>query len=168
MIDLKATSAFMAQRLPVTLDRCEMRALPTARITALAPYPGQMGALRAHLGGFPDPGEVVIAGDTRLVWAGRDLAFAFGPGLPDGAEAFCAVTDQSDGWTGLALQGPGAEAHLARRLPFDLRKLPAPGAARSLLGHVPLLILRLQPQAFEIWVWRSMLRSALHELGAGR
>lgn len=167
MIDLKQTPAFATARLPVMLEGCDLRALPPARITALAPYPGQMAAVGGHLGGFPDPGGVVTAGNLRLVWAGRDLVFAFGTGLPDSVEAFCAVTDQSDGWAGLALQGPGAEALLARHLPFDLRRLPAPGAARSLLGHVPALIMRTQTHAFEIWVWRSMARSALHELGAG-
>lgn len=164
MASLSETSAFAGLHLPVTLAGCRLHPLAPARITALAPYPGQTAALRNLLGSFPDPGQVVTLAETRLVWAGRDLAFAFGPDLPMGLEPFCALTDQSDAWVGLSLHGPGAEAHLARRLPFDLRKLPAPGSARSLLDHLPVLILRMGPEAFEIWVWRSMVGSAVPAL----
>ncbi len=148
----------------MALAACELRALPSVPITSLAPYPGHTDALRKALGGFPEAGEVISLGNLRLVWAGRDLAFAFGEGLPDSLDAHCALTDQSDGWIGLELHGKGSEALLARRLPFDLRKLPAQGAARTLLGHVPVLVVRPGPETFEVWVWRSMACSALHAL----
>ena len=163
MIRLKETSAVAQLRLP-TLTGCTLRALPPVRITSIAPYPDQADALRARLGGFPAPGEVVTVQGIDLVWAGRDLAFAFGDDLPDGLGAFCALSDQSDGWCGFALQGAGAEALLARRLPFDLRKMPSPGSARSVLDHLPVLVLRRASDRFEIWVWRSMVQSALARL----
>ncbi len=163
MIKLKETSAFGQLRLP-TLTGCTLRALPPVRITSIAPYPGQVEALRARLGGFPAPGEVVTLQGIDLVWAGRDLAFAFGDNLPDGLEAHGALSDQSDGWCGFALQGTGAEALLARRLPFDLRKMPSPGSARSVLDHLPVLVLRRASDRFEIWVWQSMIQSVLARL----
>jgi sarcosine oxidase subunit gamma len=162
--DLTPNHGFENASLPLALDGCTLHALPTTPITAIAPYPGQTAALRAHLGAFPDPGQVLSIGATRLVWAGRDMAFAFGTDLPDGLGAFAAVTDQSDGWCGLALRGDRALALLARRLPFDLRALPSPGAARSVLEHAPVLIVRLDPNTFEIWGWRSMAQSVLHRL----
>lgn len=163
MIRLKETSAVATLRLP-TLTGCTLRTLPPVRITSIAPYPGQVEALRARLGGFPAPGEVVTVQGIDLVWAGRDLTFAFGYDLPDGLDAHCAISDQSDGWCGFALQGTGAEALLARRLPFDLRKMPSPGSARSVLDHLPVLVLRRASDRFELWVWRSMVQSALARL----
>jgi heterotetrameric sarcosine oxidase gamma subunit len=162
--ELCATDGFAALDLPLVLDGCTLHALPATPITAIAPYPGQTAALRAHLGAFPDPGQVLSIGAKRLVWAGRDMAFAFSADLPDGLGAFAAVTDQSDGWCGLGVQGDGALAMLARRLPVDLRALPSPGAARSVLEHAPVLVVRLNPHTFEIWGWRSMAQSVLHRL----
>lgn len=164
MIRLKETSAVAKLRLPMTLTGCTLRALSPVQITSIAPYPGQADALRARLGGFPAPGEVLTVQGINLVWAGRDLAFAFGDELPDGLDAHCALSDQSDGWCGFALQGAGAEVLLARRLPFDLRKMPAPASARSVLDHLPVLVLRRASDRFEIWVWRSMVQSALARL----
>ncbi len=163
MIKLKETSAVGQLRLPA-LRGCTLRALAPVRITSIAPYPGQMDALCAHLGGFPAPGEVVTLQGIDLVWAGRELAFAFGDDLPDGLDAHGALSDQSDGWCGFALQGTGAEALLARRLPFDLRKMASPASARSVLDHLPVLVLRRASDRFEIWVWRSMVQSALARL----
>ena len=163
MIRLKETSAVATLRLP-TLPGCTVRALPPVRITSIAPHPGQAEALRARLGGFPAPGEVVTLQGIDLVWAGRDLAFAFGDGLPDGLGAHGAISDQSDGWCGFALQGTGAEALLARRLPFDLRKMAAPASARSVLDHLPVLVLRRASDSFEIWVWRSMVQSFVQQI----
>ncbi len=160
MIRLKETSAIAQLRLP-TLAGGTLRALPPVRITSIAPFPGQADALRARLGGFPAPGEVLTLLGIDLVWAGRDLAFAFGEELPDGLDALCALSDQSDGWCGVELQGAGAEALLARRLPFDLRKMACPASARSVMDHLPVLVLRRASDRFEIWVWRSMVQSAL-------
>ena len=165
MIDLKPANALAGDTLPVTGEGYRIDPLPATRITALAPFPGAIDALRDRLGGFPGPGEVLDQGARRLVWAGRDLAFAFGEGLPEGLHELCALTDQSDGWAGLALSGPSALALLARRVPVDLRQQPAPGAVRTILGHVPVLII-LAPDSAEIWTWRSIAGSLLHELAA--
>ena len=163
MIKLKENSAVGQLRLP-TLTGCTLRALSPARITSIAPYPGQVEALRARLGGFPAPGEVVTLQGIDLVWAGRNLTFAFGDDLPDGLGAHCALSDQSDGWCGFVLQGAGAEALLARRLPFDLRNMASPGSARSVLDHLPVLVLRRASDRFEIWVWRSMVQSFVQQI----
>lgn len=164
MIELTAREAPLTVALPWEAPGLTLRALAALRITALAPWPGQTEALRDHLGAFPAPGEVVGIGDWRLVWAGRDLAFAFDADLPEGLEALCAVTDLSDGWCGLDLSGPNAVAHLARRLPLDVRRLPVPGSARSILGHIPVLVIRTGREHFELWTWRSMVQSLVEDL----
>jgi sarcosine oxidase gamma subunit len=164
VIRLKETSAAAKLRLPMTLTGCTLHALPRVRITSIAPYPAQADALRARLGGFPVPGEVVTLQGIDLVWAGRDLAFAFGDNLPDGMDAFCALSDQSDGWCGFELTGTGAEALLARRLPFDLRNMAAPSVARSVMDHIPVLVIRWAWDRFEIWVWRSMDHSFFQQI----
>ena len=164
MIRLKESSAGAKLRLPMTLTGCTLRALPPVRITSIAPYPGQADALRARLGGFPAPGEVVRVQGIDLVWAGRDLAFAFGDDLPDGLDAHCAISDQSDGWCGFALEGAGSEPLLARRLPFDLRKMTAPASARSVIDHLPVLLLRRNSNSFELWGWQSMIQSFVRRI----
>lgn len=164
MIRLKETSAVAKLHLPMTLTGCTLRALPPVRITSIAPYPGQADALRARLGGFPAPSEVLTVQGINLVWAGRDLVFAFGDDLPDGLSAHCALSDQSDGWCGFGLGGAGAVELLGRRLPCDLRNMPAPGVIRSQLDYVPVLVLRTGVEDFDIWVWRSMVQSAWNKL----
>lgn len=163
MIKLKETTAFGQVQLPVTLAGCSLRVLPPARITGIAPFPGHETELRALLGAFPAPGEVLIHDPWRLVWAARDLAFAFGESLPDGVAEHAALTDQSDGWCGLELQGKGAETLLGRRLPVDIRKLPPCASVRSLMDHIPVLILRMEVDTFEIWSWRSMAASLVQK-----
>ena len=164
MIMLSETSAFAECQLPEGGPGYTIGPIAPMPITSLAPWPGETETLRARLGGFPQPGEVIALGDLRLVWAGRDTAFAFGALPPADLRDCCALCYQSDGWAGLRIEGAGAEAFLARRLPFDLRKLPVPGSARSVLGHVPVLVVRLDRDRFELWGWRSMAASLLHEL----
>lgn len=161
--------------LPLSLRGVELSALPGDPITSVAPWPGQEKKLSAALkkavgAAFPAPGESVPGkGGILCLWAGRDMAFVIGA-LPDGAaEALAplaALTDQTDGWAGLRLSGPAAEAVLARLVPLDLREAGfAIGAtARSTLNHMPLLIWRAGPAEFHLRTFRSMADTAVHEL----
>lgn len=137
-----------------------------ARMTSVAPYPGQDKALARALKplglAFPAPGRFAEHEGALIAWAGGDLAFLIGPALETPAAA---LSDQGDGWACLRLEGPGMEAVLARLVPIDLRAagFPPGHAARSQLGHMNCLILR-RAAAFEIFVFRSMARSAWGEL----
>lgn len=77
-----------------------------------------------------------------------------------------ALTDQSDGWAVFSLQGQGVEDVLARLTPLDLNRgvFKRGHAARSLLGHMSAIFLRTGENAFQIMVFRSMARTAVHEL----
>lgn len=164
MADLRETSPFAGLDLPLARAEARLSALPMGRITAIAPFPGAEGAVAERLGGFPGPGQVIDSAAGRLVWAGRAAAFLFAP-APDLGD-LAAVTDQSDGWAGLRLEGADAAAVLARLVPLDLGVMAAPACARSQLNHLPLLLIHPAPEAYELWSYRSMARTLVHELVA--
>lgn len=143
--------------------------LPPGPIWLVALYPGagaQAAELLKPLGlSFPEPGRCSIADDLRLIWAGRDQAFLVGGAPPEALAGVAALTDQSGGWAGFALCGPGVESALARLVPLDLRlrAFPPGRVARSLLNQIPALILRADENRFDIRVPRSMAYSAWAE-----
>jgi sarcosine oxidase subunit gamma len=140
-------------------------------IWAVMPYQGQADALskaleKAHGVGFPAPGTMLVAGEVRAAWSGLDQTFLMGA-VPDATlSAHAALTDQSDAWTHLVLDGPGARDVLARWVPVDLSPAACPpGAARrTLMGHMSALILHPGGTRFEVLVFRSMAGTAVHEL----
>lgn len=171
MADLIKTAPFDAASLPLRLGAGLLEALPAERILSVAPFPGHEDEVAKALGGFPAPGECLAHGGGRLVWAGRAMAFLFDPDEASEEElaarlaGLAAVTDQSDGWAGLRLSGEDATDVLARLVPLDLARMPDGGSARSLLNHAPLLLIR-RNGVFEIWSFRSMAGTILHEVEA--
>ena len=155
--------------LPITRGTVTLTELQPPAITAIAPFRGREAAVSKALKsvagvGFPKPNRVEAKGQVSCLWSGRSQAFLIGPapGPIDGA----AVTDQSDGWALLRLEGAAACDVLARLVPLDLRPaaFPAGAAARSLLFHMPLAIFRSGPDSYGLMVFRSMAATAVHEL----
>ncbi len=113
---------------------------------------------------FPKPQQFAEKAGARIVWTGRDQAFLIGvePPALEGA----AITDQSDGWTVLAVSGAAAVDVLSRLVPMDLRlaAFPVGQVLRSQVNHMNAVILRIGDFAFEIMVFRSMARTAWHEV----
>ena len=138
-------------------------------ITSISILPGQdKGVSRAlkPLGlTFPAPGRFVTSGPATLVWTARQQAFLIGSPAPDTLLG-AAMTDQSDGWAGLRLEGPAAADALMRLTPLDLRlqSFPQGHAARAPLNHMQSVLLRTAPYAFDILVFRSMAKTAWHEV----
>jgi hypothetical protein len=135
------------------------------RMTAVMPFDGKATdkALKSLKLAFPAPN--CMAGDVpRIVWTGRGQAFLIGADVPPGLEGAAALVDQSDGWAGLRLEGPAAADVLARLVPLDLRAMPTGACARSLLGHMALVLMRPEAEVFEMLVFRSMARTAVHEI----
>jgi len=153
---------------PVSVGRYGLGEVDYGSITSVAPFRGRerevSDALKAAIGsGLPAPNRVIGRTGARVAWSGLGQAFVLGPSVaPEGA----AVTDQSDAWTCLALNGRDAADVLARLTPLDLRhhRFRRGHAARSLLGHMPCLFLRPGVARYEILVFRSMARTAVHEL----
>jgi heterotetrameric sarcosine oxidase gamma subunit len=156
--------------LPLTVGTITLADATPDRITAVAPWPGKdkaAGVALSKLGlDWPAPDRAVARGAAACLWSGRSQAFLVNA-APDGLDAAAALTDLSDGWTALKLEGPAAAAVLARLVPLDLSDAAfAPGAtARTGLGHMMTLIHRSAPEAFTLYVFRSMTASAVHEIG---
>lgn len=137
-------------------------------ITSIAVLPGGAKAVAKGLKtlglAMPEPGTFVEKKGARIVWTGREQAFLLSADCPalDGA----AVTDQSDGWAVLAVSGAGAVDVLARWVPVDLRlsAFPVGRALRTQLNHMNVILSRTGDHAVEIMVFRSMARTAWHEL----
>ena len=139
-------------------------------ITSIAPYPGRMAqvdAVLAPLGlTFPAPNSQSANGPARLVWTGREQAFLMGVEAPAGLADHAALTAQADGWAVLTISGPAAVDALMRPVPLDLREaaFPIGRTTRAPLNHMQAILTRTGPQAFEVMVFRSMARTAWHEL----
>jgi heterotetrameric sarcosine oxidase gamma subunit len=165
VVELIAKSALAGQG-PITLAGLTLAEVDLGQVTSIAPYAGQEKALAAALKplglAFPKPNELRAKGAVRLAWTGRGQAFLIGAAPGDWAE-IAALTDQSDGWAALSLTGAGAEDVLARLVPVDLRGMGA--AARSSLGHMGVILMR-HKDGFELMVFRSMARTAWHEIEA--
>ncbi|NJM84475.1 MAG: sarcosine oxidase subunit gamma [Tabrizicola sp.] len=171
MPELIAKSALDGQP-PVTLAGVTLTELSPGPITSIAIFPGAgratLRALKPMGLGFPEPNQWLGAGDARIVWTGRDQAFLIGTEPPSGLEGSAALTDQAGGWSVVSLRGPMAVDVLMRLVPLDLRvaAFPVGRAARAPLNHINAVLLRVGEYAFEIMVFRSMARTAWHEIVA--
>ncbi len=159
----------LAGQAPLTAGGVNLSEWELPRVTSVAPLAGSGAGLKRALKAMglalPGPNRVSASVAARLVWSGREQAFLLGAD-PAPLAGLAALTDQSDGWAGLALEGAGAVAVLARLLPLDLRTMAGDACARAPLNHMPSLVLRPAPERFEILVFRSMARAAWHEVAA--
>lgn len=161
--------------LPVIVTGAQLVELRPGPVLSVAPFQGQaaaVGAILAEAGlDWPAPGTSGIGGSLACFWAGRGTAFVVGP-LPEPLAArlaaHAALTDQSDAWAAMQLRGPAAEAVLARLVPMDLRiaAFPEGAVARAPLNHMAAEIRRSGVDRFDLWVFRSMAQTAVHELKA--
>lgn len=167
MADLIATPPLT--HAPLTRGGVTLAAWDPGPMAAVCPFPGRdVDAALAPLGvTFPAPGQVVSAGAVRMVWTGRAQAFLVGAPPPAGLPDVAAVSDQSDGWAGLRVSGPAAGDALTRLVALDLRPqaFPAGQVVRTGLNHLPMVLLR-DETGFALLVFRSMARSAWHEIAA--
>jgi heterotetrameric sarcosine oxidase gamma subunit len=154
---------------PLTLSQTTLAEWALPRMTSVAPFQGHEKAAVKVLKSmgliFPAPNRTSVADDTVLIWTGRHQAFLLNAD-PAPLAASCGLTDQSDGWAALTVTGPQAEAVLARLVPLDLRlgAFAVGHAVRSGLNHMNLILWRTGPYAFTLLVFRSMARTAWHEV----
>lgn len=154
--------------LPIETGTVGMSEMLPEAITLVAPFDGQekavSEALKSTIGAaFPAPGRATGKAGARIVWSGLGQALVLGPpaDVPGAA-----ISDQSDAWACIVLEGANVPAVLARLCPLDLREssFKRGHAARTLLGHMTCLILRSGVARYELLVFRSMARTAIHEL----
>jgi heterotetrameric sarcosine oxidase gamma subunit len=154
---------------PVTHGHTTLAEWPLPRITSVAPFQGQDKAVAKALKTmgltFPAPNAAVTSkGTGRLIWTGRNQAFLLDAD-PAPLAGLAALTDQTDGWCGLMLTGAGAADVLARLVPVDLRdsRFPVGRCIRTGLNHMNIVLWR-RDDGFALLVFRSMARTAWHEL----
>ena len=157
------------ERKPLTVGACHLAVVKLGPITSIALYPGQEKPANKSLKplglAFPAPNTLSQRDGAMLVWTGRDQAFLIGVEAPDlGTTA--AVTDQSGGWSALRVSGAAAAEVLMRHVPLDLRAaaFPVGRAVRAPLGHMSAILIREPSDSFLVLTFRSMARTAWHEI----
>lgn len=157
--------------LPLTHGDAALSEVAMTNLTSLAPFRGQEAALSdalkdAHGMALPAANRATGKEGARAIWFGRGQVMLVGP-EPDGAlGSLSAVTDQSDAWAMVRLEGESAEDVLARLVPLDLRRavFKRGHTARSQLQHMMVSVTRVGDNAFLILAFRSMAKTLVHEL----
>jgi sarcosine oxidase subunit gamma len=155
--------------LPLQFGSTTATELDFGAVTSVAPFRGRADevskALEKTVGvALPEAGRTSGSDGVRIIWAGMGQYFVLGarPAPLPGA----AVTDQTDAWASLKLEGSDAREVLARLVPIDLgpEVFSVGHAARTLLGHMNCILMRPEAARYDIMVFRSMAGSAAHEL----
>ena len=170
MVELISRSA-CAGLLPLSVGDFTLSEVDPGVMTSLAPYRGQdkalSGALKAAHGmAMPAANRSTGKAGARAIWLSRGQVVLVGP-APDAALSdLAAMTDQSDAWAVVRLDGPGGEAVLARLIPIDVRAktFKRGHTARTDLGHMMASVTRVGDHAFQIMVFRSMAQTLVHDL----
>ncbi len=170
MTDLTAKSP-CAGLLPLTIGEVTVTEVDTGAMTSLAPCKGREKDLSealkgAHGMGFPSPGRSTGKAGARVIWFSQGQAMLIGPAPDASLGDYAALTDQSDGWAVVRLEGKGAGDVLARLVPLDLRpaSFKRGHSARSDLAHMMASLTKVGENAFQIMVFRSMARTLVHDL----
>lgn len=170
MVDLKALSP-LQEMTPVTIGGVTLKEVAPGRMTTIAPYRGKSRqaseALKAAHGlAMPEANRSLASGEVRVIWFGRDMALLLGPAPDAGLAAHAALTDQSDAWAVVTLEGRGAADVLARLCPLDLRAgvFQQNQTARTELQHMLASITCLEDGRYLIMVFRSMAQTLIHDL----
>jgi sarcosine oxidase subunit gamma len=157
--------------LPLTVGEMTLSEVDPGILTSMAPHRGQEKALSdalkaAHGMAFPAPNRATGKAGARAIWFGRGQAVLAGPAPDASLAGFAALTDQSDAWAVVLLEGPGAEDALARLVPVDLRPqvFKRGHTARTQLFHMMCSITRVGERSLQIMVFRSMARTLVHDL----
>jgi heterotetrameric sarcosine oxidase gamma subunit len=167
-LDAKSPGAGL---LPLTIGQVTASEEALGAMTSLTPYKGRAkdlsGALKtAHGMAFPAAGRATGKAGARAIWFSHGQAILQGP-APDAALAeHAALTDQSDAWVVVRLEGKGAVDVLARLMPLDLRPsvFKRGHTARTELLHMAASVTKTGENAFQIMVFRSMAKTLVHDL----
>ncbi len=170
MVDLIAKSPCDGL-LPLTLGPLTLSEVDTGPMTSIAPFKGQAAEASSVLKathGMEAPGANRTTGKEgeRVIWFGQNMYLLMGQ-TPDAAlSEHAALTDQSDAWAVVRLQGAGAEDVLARLTPLDLRGalFKRGHTARTELRHMMASVTRVGAEAWMIMVFRGFAETLVHDL----
>tara|TARA_R110002020_G_scaffold157241_2_gene339806 strand:- start:4128 stop:4667 length:540 start_codon:yes stop_codon:yes gene_type:complete len=155
--------------LPVSHGPFTLTEIVPKALTSIAPFKGQAGAVSdtlqsAHGITLPSIGGATGNGSVQAIWFGQGQYLLTGP-APDGLDGIAAVTDQTDAWATVRLDGHEAAEVLARLVPVDMRPAMFPDgtSVRTLLGHMTVSITR-EGEGYRIMAFRSMAVTLVHEI----
>ena len=170
MVELVAKSP-CGGRLPIEAGEARLSEVAMTRLTSLQPKQGEEKALSkalksAHGMVFPAPNRATGKEGARALWIGKGQAMLVGPEPEPGLGAHAVMTDQSDAWAMVRLEGAAAEDVLARLVPVDLRQsaFKRGHSLRTMLQHMSVSITRISDEAFLILAFRSMAGTLVHDL----
>lgn len=151
--------------LPITHGGTTLRELTFDRITSVAPFMGKekavSAALKKSIGtALPDIGRILAGKKGDILWSGRGEFFVLNG---DVGKLNAGVTDQSDAWTSVALEGSSAQEILARICPLNFGDMDEGDVARSLIGHMPAIII-VRSDGYELMVFRAFARTLVNEV----
>lgn len=157
--------------LPLSIGEAQLSEVDMTVLTSLAPYNGKEEGLSdalkaAHGMALPAVNRATGKEGARAIWFGRGHTLLVGP-APDASLAeHAALTDQSDAWSIVRLEGDDAEDVLARLVPVDLRRsqFKRGHTSRTQLQHMTISITRVSDTAFLIIAFRSMAKTLVHDL----
>lgn len=170
MLDLVAKSP-LSGLLSLTQGSVALTEATPASIISIVPFKGRAAeaeaALQSAYGvGLPPLGGVSQAAQNRVLWFGdgQYLLIADRAEMPKITE-IAAVTDQSDAWAVMHLEGRDAAAVLARLCPIDLRPeyFSKGQTARTEVAHMPAIVTPTV-NGFEIMVMQSLVKTAVKSL----
>lgn len=156
---------------PVKIGTVTLSEADPGTLTSIAPYRGNDKALSmalkaAHGMAAPGPNRVTGREGARAIWFGQRMILLAGPAPDPGLAKHAALTDQSDAWAAVRLDGPEAADVLARLTPIDLRPslFKRGHTARTDLQHMMASITKLGETSFQVMVFRAFARTLLHDL----
>lgn len=157
--------------LPLNIGELHLSEVDPGSLTSIAAFKDQDAELSKMLlsaHGLPAPEANRATGKegARAIWFGHRMMLLMGP-HPDAALAkHAALTDQSDAWTCVQLEGPGAREVLSRLTPLDLRdtSFEQGHTARTELRHIMASVTRIDADTWMILVFRGFAETLVHDL----
>lgn len=152
--------------LPKDIGNIRLFEVTYEHVQSIAPFDGQEQNVRTKIKKalkteLPLPNRVI----GSVQWAGPGQYLVLGDWVQDLTE-IAAITDQSDSWAIMAVQGAEVEAVLSRLIPIDLRfsVFSQDQTARTLIGHMAASVTRVAADRFDLMVMRSMAGTLVHEV----
>ena len=147
-----------------------------ASLSARQGNPSGFQAAEKALFGFdlPAPARTASGGDYTAIWTGPDQWFIeasfathedIAPILKKGFGDTASITEQTDGWGGFDLEGPGVLSVFEILSNLDFGKLPSGGASRTVIEHLGcILVCREAGARYTVYGGRSSAASLHHAL----
>ena len=161
VVDLIAKTP-CGEMLPIRIGQITLSEVGPGSMTSLAAYNGQGVALskalkEAHGMTMPNMGKTTGKADARALWFGQGVVLLMGPAPAPILSEHAAVTDQSDAWTVVRLEGEGAVEVLARLTPLDLcvSEFRRGHTARTEVAHMAASVTHIGKNSYQIMVFRS-------------